>query len=165
MAIKKSDIINKNGQIIGAYFSVWSFLLTITFIVPILSMLPGAIFEKIAGGFVENEPYSNVARLATLLLSAVFLLILALCLLVIRSMAKNGETITKGNVVFIMALLYFFIHTLGFYVYWGIALHYRSDGQLSFSVLMTHPISSLFFYPIGLLIDFIKDRYLITSIE
>ena len=70
MKIAKS----KGGVTIGALFTVVSFLLTWTFIVPIISVLPGMLFESIAERLVDTEPYSNVGKTTILLLSILFLL-------------------------------------------------------------------------------------------
>ena len=58
----------KSGVIIGTIFTVVSLVLTVTFIVPIISVFPGMIFETIAENLIDNDPYSNVGKLTILLL-------------------------------------------------------------------------------------------------
>jgi len=151
---------NNSGLMIGAIFTGASLCLTMTYIVPLISVSPGFIFESIAAGLVSNEPYSNVGRLTIKLLSVVFLLTLILCMLSIINKTEKSGQISQRRIIGIMAILYFIVHSLGFYLYWGIALHFESDGQLIFSSLISFPISSFAFILIGLLIDFVKNKAL-----
>ncbi len=154
MKIAKSN----SGLVIGAIFTGCSLLLTATFFVPIISVLPGVIFETIAKNMVNNEPYSNVGKLTILLLSIIFLVTLVLCLTWIRqTIIKEGQ-ISRGHIIVIMSIMYFIVHSLGFYIYWGLALDYRSDGQLIFAAIVSFPISSFAFIFIGLLVDKIKNK-------
>lgn len=59
-----------NGTIIGGIFTVVSLLLTLTFIVPILSVILGSLIESLMSSIVDNEPYSNVgiATIVTLVI-------------------------------------------------------------------------------------------------
>lgn len=57
-----------------------------------------------------------------------------------------------------MLLFYFIVHPLVFYLYWGIQLDFRSDGQLIMEAIRTFPISSLSFIFIGIMIDIVKNR-------
>ena len=159
MKISKSN----SGLIIGALFTVGSLLLTATFVVPIISVLPGMLFETIAENCINNEPYSNVGKLTILLLTITFLLTLVLCLISIKSKTRKGEEISKGRIIAILSLMYFLVHSLGFYIYWGAFLDFRSDGQLIFSAIISYPISSFMFVFLGLLIDLVKNIKLTSS--
>ena len=160
MKIAKS----KSGVTIGALFTVVSFILTWTFIVPIISVLPGMLFESIAERLVDNEPYSNVGKTTILLLAILFLLTLFLSLVWIRNeIVKHGSILTS-QINLIMCLLFFIAHSLGFYIYWGVALDFRSDGQLIFGAVISYPISSFSFVFIGILIDLVKNRIMPKSI-
>ena len=150
----------KSGLIIGAIFTIASLLLTATFVVPIISVLPGMLFETIAQNCINNDPYSNVGKLTILLLTITFILILILCLLSIRSKTKKGEDVSNKRIIAIFLLTYFIVHSLGFYIFWGVSSGFRSDGQLIFGAVISHPISSFAFVFIGLLIDFAKNRNL-----
>ncbi len=151
---------HNSGLIIGAIFTGISLCLTITYIVPIISVFPGFIFETIAASFVSNEPYSNVGKLTIKLLSVIFLLTLILCMLSVINKTEKFGQISQRRIIGIMAILYFIVHCLGYYLYWGIALHFESDGQLIFASLISFPISSFAFVLIGLLIDFVKNKAL-----
>jgi len=161
MKIGKSN----SGLIIGAIFTGVSLLLTVTFIVPIISVSPGIIFEAIAKKLINNEPYSNVGKLTILLLGLIFLLTLILCLMWIRKTVTKGEQISKGRIIGVMLLIYFIVHPLLFYIYWGVALNFRSDGQLIFRAIKSFPISSFVFVLIGLSIDKVKNKGLANSIQ
>jgi DMSO/TMAO reductase YedYZ heme-binding membrane subunit len=159
MKISKTN----SGLIIGALFTVGSLLLTATFVAPIISVLPGMVFETIAKNYINNDPYSNVGKLTILMLTITFLLTLVLCLISIKSKTSKGEDISKGRIIAILSLMYFLVHSLGFYIYWGAVLDFRSDGQLIFSAIISYPISSFMFVFIGLLIDLVKNIKLTSS--
>ena len=61
-----------NGTIIGSIFTVSSLLLTLTFVVPVLSIMPGMLVELFASKVVDNEPYSNVGRATVCFLVVIF---------------------------------------------------------------------------------------------
>ncbi|MBK7129342.1 MAG: hypothetical protein IPM74_07480 [Crocinitomicaceae bacterium] len=142
-----------NGTIIGGIFTVGSLLLTLTFIVPILSVLPGAITESILSSTVDNEPYSNVGK-ATI---ATLEILLISSIVVILIKARKTE-FKNGHIIGIMAIEYFIIHALGFYIYWATSLDFRSDGQLIFGAVSSFPASSFGFVTPGILIDSVKIK-------
>jgi DMSO/TMAO reductase YedYZ heme-binding membrane subunit len=146
------------GVTIGALFTVGSLLLTATFVAPMLSVLPGMLFEAIAEKCINNDPYSNVGKLTILLLAITFVLTLVLCLISIKNKTSKGEEISKGRIIAILSFMYFLAHSLGFYIYWGTFLDFRSDGQLIFSTMISYPMSSFIFVFIGLLIDLVKKK-------
>ncbi len=53
---------NFDGLIIGTVFTFVSLLLTLTFLVPMISVFPGVIVETLAKRIVNNAPYSNWVR-------------------------------------------------------------------------------------------------------
>ena len=112
----------KSGLIIGLIFTGISLLLTVTFIVPIISVFPGMIFEIIAENLINNNPYSNVGKMTILLLSVTFIWALTFCLLALKNKTKKGEEISNRRIVGILSLFYFIVHSLGFYIYWGVCL-------------------------------------------
>ncbi|MCH2110313.1 MAG: hypothetical protein MK135_13400 [Polyangiaceae bacterium] len=142
-----------NGTVIGAIFTVGSLLLTLTFIVPVISVLPGALIESIMASMVNNEPYSNVGK-ATL---ATLLIILMFSVIGILNKAKKTE-FKNRQVVGIMTIEYFIIHSLGFYIFWATSLNFRADGQLIFSAVKSFPASSFGLLILGILIDSVKIK-------
>lgn len=146
-----------NGLIVGTIFTVCSFLLTFTFVVPIISVLPGVFFETISKAIVSNDPYSNVGKLTILLLTVLLLLAIILTIVYTRKRTPANETLSKGRLTLIMFAFYFIVHPLGFYIYWGLNLNFRSDGQLIFAAVDSFPISSFAFVLLGLLIDWIRN--------
>jgi drug/metabolite transporter (DMT)-like permease len=160
MKISKTN----SGLIIGALFTVGSLLLMATFVVPMISVLPGVLFEKIAQNCINNVPYSNVGKLTILLMIVTFFLCLMLCLLSIKNKTNKGEQISKTRIILILSLMYFLVHSLGFYI-WGVSLDFRSDGQLIFGAIISYPISSFMFVFIGLLIDIVKNKKVPSTIN
>lgn len=140
-----------NGTIIGAIFTVASILLTFTFIIPIISIIPAAYIESLVASVVDNEPYSNVGKATINIFLG--LLILFITIVLIKSRKNRLSNI---QIFWIMIIAYFIVHSLGLYIYLGVSLNYRSDGQLIFAAVESFPISSFGFFGIGLLIDFVK---------
>lgn len=149
-----------SGLVIGAISTAISLGLTVTFIVPIISVMFGVIFETIAAGIVNNEPYSNVGKLTIKFLSVIFVFTLILSILSITNKIEKFGYVTQRRIISIMVIMYFIVHSLGFYIYLGVALQFESDGQLMFGAMVSFPISSLSFIFIGLLIDFAKNKAL-----
>jgi hypothetical protein len=142
-----------SGTIIGGIFTTISLLLTLTYIIPIISILPGAFIESIISTFIENEPYSNVGKATIVVL--IVILITSFLLFLIKSRKK---TLSNGDIFSIMIIEYFIIHSLGFYIYWATTLDFRSDGQLIFGAIDSFPNSSFGFLGLGILIDLFKKK-------
>ncbi|MBB4037571.1 hypothetical protein GGR21_003491 [Dysgonomonas hofstadii] len=159
-------MVNYLGTKIGACFTAGSLLLTLTLVVPVFSILPGSLLEAVAQGLVNNDPYSNVGKLTILFLIIMFATTLIIVLVRVRKTGirigrvwgKKIIYMSKIKIVLIMLLFYFIVHPLVFYLYWGIQLDFRSDGQLIMEAIRTFPISSLSFIFIGIMIDIVKNR-------
>jgi len=128
-----------------------------TFFVPIISVFPGVIVETLAKGLVDNDPYSNVGKVTIILLTIIFIIALSIALFKIRRTSLRDGKISKTKIAIAMTVMYFVVHSLGFYIYWGLALNYRGDGQLIFAAVDSFPKSSWAFIPIGLIIDVTKN--------
>ncbi len=156
---------NYKATKIGAIFTAVCLLLTLTFVVPVFSIIPGAFIESMVKLFVDNNPYSNVGMLSTILLGIIFIATLVVVLIKIKrasnridpTSAEKEVSISTKGIILIMLLFYLIVHPLGFYLYWWSALDFRSDGQLIMEAIRTYPISSLSFIVIGYLIDIVKD--------
>lgn len=141
----------------GIIFSTVSFLLTLTFVVPIISVFPGVLAEVVIKALVDNDPYSNVGKGTIVLLALVLTITFGIVLFRIRQIAIREGGISKTKIALYMASLYVIVHALGFYIYWGVALGFRGDGQLIFAAIDSFPYSSWAFIPIGLVIDWVKN--------
>jgi hypothetical protein len=146
------------GLKVGAIFTTCSLLLTPTFIVPFLSILPGVAFEILSAAIVSNAPYSNVGKMTIVLLSLILIVLLFFVFRRIKKQALIGYQMSGVGLAGVMTLLYLIIHPLVFYIYWGVALDFRSDGQLMFASVDSFPLSSFSFVLIGGVIDWIKNR-------
>jgi len=143
----------RQGLIPGSMLTVCFLALTFTFIVPIIFVLPGALVESIASQVVNNNPYSNVGLRTIEILSVLLAGAFILALVHISNRRVKGLPVSQGRIIVLLLLLSFFIHPLGFYIYWGVALHFRSDGQLIFAAIYSFPFSSFAFPVVGLLMD------------
>lgn len=159
-----TDTKNYSGLLVGTIFTIISLLLTITFIVPIISILPGVLFESISKALVSNEPYSKVGKLTILFLAMTLLFALIMLFLDVKRKILSYGSVTRKRIAMWMFIFYFLVHSLGFYIYWGLELDFRSDGQLIFGAVKSFPASSFAFLLIGLLIDLAKNRAANTSI-
>lgn len=143
------------GLSIGAMFTLLSLLLTATFLVPIFSVLPGVFFEIIAQQLTSSEPYSRIGKMTVLLMALSLLVLLTLLLLIAKHMGFRNIPISRLRVASWMVLLYFIVHPLGFYLYWGLKLNFRSDGQLLFGAVNSFPFSSFSFLVFGCALDYV----------
>lgn len=142
-----------NGTKIGFFFTVGSLILTVTYVFPILSVIPGAYLEEVVASVIDNDPYSNVGK-ATL--STLFVILLVfLSLIILRS---RKTKLKNFQIIVLMLIGYFIVHSLGVYIYWATSLNFRSDGQLLFAVFSSYPVSSFGLILIGLFIDFVNVK-------
>ena len=148
------------GFLVGIIFTLCSLVLTLTYVVPIISVLPGLFFENIASALISNDPYRNVGKLTILFLSVFFIIIIILILFYIRKRSKQDLMLSKSEIIGFMFAIYFFVHPLVFYIYWGLILDFRSDGQLIFMAVDSFPISSFSFVLFGILLDWSSNYVL-----
>lgn len=147
----------KDGFYIGILTMLLCFALAFTYIVPILSTMPGAIVEEIAAKFTNNNPYSNVARLTLVLLVLLFIVSLVLCLLWTRRSVTIKGNLSRRRIIAVMLLMYFPVHMLAFYIYWGLSKNFTGDGQLIMGSFISFPLGASLFMPIGALVDVVKN--------
>jgi len=140
-----------NGTIIGGIFTVGSLLLTLTFIVPVLSIMPGMLVELIASKVVDKDPYSNVGR-ATL----GFLMVIFIASIIVIFIKVRKTNVKNNHVVGIMIFECFIIPSLGFYIHWATSIGFRIDGQFILEAIVTFPVSSITYIGLGILIDLLK---------
>lgn len=146
---------NYRATKIGAVFTVVSIALTFTYLVPVITVgLAGIFFERLAAAAVTAN---EIGKVTTLMLAIVLVLVLAPMFYAAWRVARKGCVLSKGEIISYMLLLYFIVHPLGFYMYWGMALHYRMDGQLIFASLISFPFSSLFFLAFCFVLDVIAN--------
>jgi hypothetical protein len=136
---------------IGLILSIVSALSTLTIILPMLSILPGALFEEIFSSILGKS--SDHIGLATLIFFCSFFLIEMI--LVIIKVRKRAPSKFFVNVL--MVANFFIVHNLGFYLWWS-GQNFRGDGQLIFAIYKTYPMSSILFLVIGFLIDLTKKQ-------
>lgn len=146
-----------NGKVIGGLFTLGSLLLTLTFMVPMMSMALGLLIEGFMLDVLGDRPRSTVgtATLVTLLI------ILILSLGVILWLAKKKKLQT-GHLVLVMIVEFFIVHPLGFYIQMANS-GFRIDGQTVLGILFSFPVSSFGFVIIGMLIDSVKEKSLPDS--
>ena len=126
--------------------------MTFTYLVPIVSILPGAFIETIVASFIGDTPYSVVGQW-TLNTFIIFYIISVVLFLI----TARKKIITNGQIVIFLLFEFFIIHNIGFYLDWS-SSGFRSDGQLLFGVINTFPYSSIGFFGLGIAIDLVKKK-------
>lgn len=142
-----------NGSIIGSIFTGSCILLTVTFIIPVISVLPGALLQALIRTVFQLELNTIQIDITLGLLLVLFIGSLAWII-----SSRKGKELDNGRVVEIMFLEYVILHPLGFYILWVTYLDYSGDGQLLFAAVYSYPVSSLGFVLIGLLLDRMKAK-------
>ncbi len=142
-----------NGILIDALFSIGSLLLTVTVIIPILSVIPGTLVEMIVRLIVDNEPHRNVGQATIIALTGILVLSLLGIAHMIRK--RTEKKVSNTEVIAIMTVEYFIVHSLGFYIYLSVSGS-RSDGQSIMMTLFSHPYGSIGFLAIGAYLDLVK---------
>jgi hypothetical protein len=147
------------GLIVGAAFSLGSYLSIFSFIIPIFSIMPGAFIEGIAKNLVDNHPYDNVGNATISILWLLLGTSLALFLFIIYLRSSKSQNISWKMLILMMCAEYFIIHALGFYIYWKQFLNFRGDGQLIFAAVDSFRYSSIGFLIAGALMDMVKNTF------
>lgn len=142
---------NNNATRIGVLFTKASILSMVTIVLPMVAILPGTLLESIASLLIDNEPYSNVGWLTITLLSSIFLSVIILSSISVANQTRKYGVISQRRIIFILSIVYFIVHPLGLYIFWGIRLNFRSDGQLIFLVFFYLSRDKSLFYIDGLL--------------
>lgn len=150
------------GLKIGIVFSVISFLMTFTFLVPIFSVIPGSfLIELITSVFINENVDNNIGKIVLIILSTIMIIFLLLVLKGIKKIASKQLLLNKTEIILIMIFFYFIIHPLGFYIYWALFLNFVGDGQIIFEAATSFPYSSISFILLGILIDLVwKKEYI-----
>jgi len=143
------------GIVIGALFTLASLLLTITLIVPIITMIPATYIEYLSSILVNDDSNNKVGHMTIGILSILFIINIVIALVYVRKQSKKNM-LSKMDIIYIMIISWFIVHPLAFYIYWGVKLGFRGDGQLIFGVFYTFPFSSFWFVIMGVLIDIVR---------
>lgn len=139
------------GFIIGGIFSLISILLTFTFVIPMFSVFLGFYLQELISKVFSNITYEDSGKITTVVLLIVFCL--ALFFAFRRANFRENKS-KKIELIVIMLIIFLIVHPLGFYLYWGFYLNFKSDAQIIFDAVVSFPFSSLSFVFIGILLDY-----------
>lgn len=141
---------------IGATCTLISLLLACTGFAAIVSVIPVAFaVELLISLFGDHQEGPG----GLILLSFVFISALIMTFYYVKNLARNIFTITKKELFLIMFLFYWIVHSLVFYIYWGLFTDFSNDGQIILGSIFSFPVSSLAFIIIGFWIDSIIKKY------
>jgi len=143
------------GLIAGLIFGFTSLILTNTFLVPILTMLPSAALESIFQKIYVGQPFSVTGL--SMLITLTILLILVLYLfrnMIVDAIINRNNMKIKLLLFLFMSLQSFLIHPLFFYLSLSSDWSKANDGQLLLGVVATFPISSVGLLLLGYLLDY-----------
>ena len=150
--------LNKSALKVGAWFSLISFLSTMTFIVPYAYMMPCVFIENIIKFFNPNVNNKLLGLILITICIIALIILLKRYLGIIKKRLSNKIPIDNETLVINNLLISIIIHPLGFYLYWGFSSQFSMDGQLSFVIFTTYQVSSLFFVIFGFVIqEFVID--------
>lgn len=145
-----------NAVIIGLKFSIINIMLTITGIIPIISVMPSVIIEAIVSKIIDKKPYSRVCMIVI----AVQFISTLIYLFSVKFFI-NKQTLTKyldkSDIYKYMIGFQFFICGLVFYLHLALN-NFATDGQSVLNLYITHPAASLGFIPIGIFIELSKKN-------
>lgn len=142
------------ATLIGLVFTVVSFLSIFTFIVPIVIVLPVALFfENILG----PASYEKIGTTAIIVLSGIALSTLLGLFIYVFKLTKKGKEISISSIILFLFAFSFIIHPLGFYIYVSTNWRMANDGQFIFAILPPFGITSFSYFVIGLIIDLTRS--------
>ncbi len=152
------------ATIIGLAFTITSYLISFTLIIPIFIFLPLSLFlEWFYSGFFEKTPYDSIGISILLTLFILFLLITLLYIIYLIKSKKNNQPFIYGFLIGYFFLITPIIHPLYFYYdisdYWDRI----NDGQVLLGVSETFKTSSLGYFFLGALFDLIRFKWKILS--
>lgn len=148
------------GTFVGLIFTIGSLISILTIFIPIVSVIPGAVFESISEAILGRDPYSNVGRATLCIYLCLFFISTLFFYLKYLKVEKLSSRSLKWLYIKFFTIEFFIIHGLGFYAYWALKLNYASDGQLIFAVYSSFPYSSISFVALGMLGDLLYRKQL-----
>jgi hypothetical protein len=138
---------------VGSVFAVICLICTLTMIVPLLSIIPlGLPLELLFSSIFTNSDYGVISISVFLCLTTLFLFI---TIILIKKLRKE---FSKFLLIYYYLFQLILIHPMVFY-FWAILNSSNAgDGQFAFGIIITFPISSLLFIPLGLIIDLFRIK-------
>jgi len=149
-----------NATLIGTVFTVLSLLSIVTFIMPMLTILPLAMpIEIMFRKLFKSGSYDVIGIYILLTLLLVFILVTILFYMYsLRQLRKKKEINLIYFTIFLVLQL-FIVHPLVFIIDTSRDWNMADDGQFIFGINLTFPISSMSFFIFGLILDTIKIRH------
>lgn len=150
---------NYRATLIGMIYTVICLLTILTFIVPMLTILPLAlplelVFSKIFG----DRNYSKVGNSVLLSLTIIFFGCIILFYKNFKRQLNRTNRISAGSFILLLSLQLIIIHPLIFYLNTSKDWSRASDGQFIFGITETFPISSFAFVIFGVIVDTLKNN-------
>ncbi|MFT4523726.1 MAG: uncharacterized membrane protein YozB (DUF420 family) [Bacteroidia bacterium] len=147
------------ATIIGSTITVVCFATTWTFIVPILTIFPIGLQLELL--FSEIFPDANYSTTSSRVLVTLFGLSILTGIWFYKRINKDKIEKRKFNtirLIFFFIIQIFIIHPLIFYTWATMNAGNAGDGQFTFGIIETFPISSLSFGIIGIFVDRYKNK-------
>ena len=98
------------GFVIGGIFSLISILLTFTFAVPMLSVLPGFFLQDLISDLFPNLTYEESGKVTTAVLLIVFCLAIFFAFRRVNTWKDKTAKNRKIELVIIMLIVYLLVH-------------------------------------------------------
>lgn len=152
---------NYKATLIGMVYTVICLLSILTFIIPMLTILPLALpleffYSKIFG----DGDYSKIGNCVFLSLTIILFISIILFYKDFKRQTKLTHRISSGSFIVFLSLQLIIIHPLVFYLNASKDWSRASDGQFIFGITHTFPISSFAFVIFGVIVDSFKNNSL-----
>lgn len=152
-----------SASIISSIFAGICLVSTLTFIVPLLTIIPASVFlESFYKDYLKTDSYYEIVPMVLKSLWGIFLFSTVSFYLYCYSSIKKNRNLKKSIFITFLILQLFILHPLVFFIdtssNWGRA----SDGQFIMGIIKTFPISSFLFVVFGLVLDVLRNN---NSIE
>jgi hypothetical protein len=145
------------GTLLGLFFTIFCLVTAQTIVIPIISNMPiGFILELFFSDRMEEENYRKIGISVLITLVFIFFLVNAFFFIFFRKQLSKNFRIHPLQILIVMWLNFFIVHPLVFYINVSRDWSYANDGQFIFGAAETFPISSIFFFIVGLLIDIMQ---------
>lgn len=155
-----------NATKIGIIVTVCSLISTLTFIIPLIAIMPLSNFlEYIFKSHYGNVEYSVIGECVLLTLTLIFATITFFYFLYVYLTSKQHKKISSITLTFLFIILFFVVHPLGHFIDTSSNWSMVKDGQFIMGVINNYPISSFSFVVFGLLTDLIQNYFNPTGLE
>lgn len=143
------DIAIKRWKNYSLIYAVVSFGLTFTIAAPMFTLFPASFMEQWIAGKIENSPVHAGLIMIFFLFAALIAALRSILWRTVRMLDMQKE-MSKMEIIAYMSIYYLIVHSLFFYIYYGVFTSFASDALYLIGAMFSFPFSSTVLYLIGL---------------